>query len=71
MTRAMLSLLRLDVKAAFHYHCLFPLVILAGIYYVFRKPLRSRFHLNNRQEDAVLLILCLIFLGRWGIRTFL
>lgn len=70
MTRALLSFLRLDVKAAFHYHCLFPLVILTGIYYVFRKPLRRRFHLGSRQEDTALLMMGLLFLGRWGIRTF-
>lgn len=71
MTRAIISAVKLDFEAAFQYHCLFPLVILAGGYYVFRDWIRSRWHIGNKQEQISLIIISALFIIRWGIRMFL
>lgn len=65
MTHAIISALKLDFGQAFQYHPLFPVVFLGGIYYVFRRHFRKWFHIGSKQEDIMLLITGLIFLGRW------
>lgn len=65
MTRAIISVLRLNFRQAFQYHPLFPIVLLGGIYYVFRTQFRKWFHIGTKQEDMMLVIAGLIFLGRW------
>ena len=65
MTRAMISVLKLDFRQAFAYHPLFPIVILGGVYYVFRTQFRKWLHIGAKQENVVLLVAGVIFLGRW------
>lgn len=71
MTRAMLSVLRMDFRAALRYHCLFPLVILGGIYYVFREPIRRRLPIGNREEQAAIAAAAVLFMIRWIAVTFI
>lgn len=71
MTRAIISAVKLDFKAAFQYHCLFPLVIMAGGYYVFRDWIRKRWNIGSKQEQAALVIIGTLFVIRWGIHMFL
>lgn len=68
MTRAILAALRLEFRTAFQYHPLFPVVFLVGVYYVFQTQFRNYLHMGNRQEQFLLFLICMIFLGRWGIR---
>lgn len=65
MTRAMISVLKLDFRQAFEYHPLFPIVILGGVYYMFRTQFRKWLHIGAEQENVMLLVAGLIFLGRW------
>ena len=65
MTHAIISALKLDFGQAFQYHPLFPIVFWGGIYYVLRRHFRKWFHIGSKQEDIMLLITGLIFLGRW------
>ena len=65
MTRAIISVLKLDFRQAYAYHPLFPIVILGGVYYVFRTQFRKWLHIGAKQENVVLLVAGLIFLGRW------
>ena len=65
MTRAIISVLKLDFRQAFAYHPLFPIVILGGVYYVFRIQFQKWFHIGAKQENVMLLVAGLIFLGRW------
>lgn len=65
MTRAMISVLKLDFRQAFTYHPLFPIVILGGVYYIFRTQFRKWFHIGTKQKNMMLLVAGMIFLGRW------
>ena len=65
MTRAIISVLKLDFRQAFEYHPLFPIVILGGVYYIFRTQFRKWFHIGTKQENMMLLVAGMIFLGRW------
>lgn len=65
MTRAVISVLKLNFRQAFQYHPLFPIVLLGGLYYVFRSQFRKWLHIGSRQEDIMLTIAGLIFLIRW------
>ena len=65
MTRAIISVLKLDFRQAFAYHPLFPIVILGGVYYIFRTQFRKWFHIGTKQENMMLLVAGMIFLGRW------
>ena len=64
MTRAIISVLKLDFRQAFAYHPLFPIVILGGVYYIFRTQFRKWFHIGTKQENMMLLVAGMIFLGR-------
>ena len=65
MTRAMISVLKLDFRQAFTYHPLFLIVIMGGVYYMFRTQFRKWLHIGSKQENVMLLVTGLIFLGRW------
>lgn len=71
MTRAIISAIKLDFKAAFQYHCLFPLIILVGGYYVFRDWIQKHWRIGSRQEQTALIIISALLIIRWGIRMFL
>lgn len=61
MTRAILSFLRLDIRGAFQYHNLFPLVILSVIYFLFREKL----YIGKRAEMILLIVFLFLFILRW------
>lgn len=66
MTRALLSLLHLDITAAFYYHPLFPAVLLTALY-----PVAEHFgvlRLSNSVKRKLLAILCLLFFITYIIR---
>jgi len=72
MTRALLSLLRLDFAAAFHYHPLFPLVIFWFLYgirlYFYRKiPLTD---IQKKRNLILLSLTCVLFFVVYFIRLF-
>ncbi len=64
MTRAYLSLLKLDFAKAFEYQSLFPIPILAVIYFLFRKKLAF----SKTTENILLYTVIGVFLLRWIIR---
>lgn len=61
MTRAYLSLLKLDFKAALHYHCLFPIPIFWVGYQIIRKHIEP----NSRFENILLILSVFLFIIRW------
>ncbi len=61
MTRAYKALLQLDFVAAFEYHLLFPLPILAVIYQFFNK----KFNIGRKNELIALFVILLLFFVRW------
>lgn len=61
MTRAYKSLLLLNIQAAFEYHPLFPLPLLAVIYQLFHKKV----NIGKKNEGIVLIIILILFLVRW------
>ena len=67
MTRALLALLRLDIKSAFGYHHLFPVPLLLLVYI----PLRKRIGLSTRTEAVALAVILALFAVRWLILLFL
>lgn len=62
MTRAMLALLRFDMKAAFELHCLFPLPIFWASYYL----IHSKIRFSRQAEEIFLLVSAALFMIRWG-----
>ena len=64
MTRAIVSAIKLDFKAAFQYHALFPIVILGGFYYVFREYL----YMGKKKEKIAVISAAALFLIRWLLR---
>ena len=64
MSRAMLSLLRLDVNAAFHYHPLFALPFVAAILFF----LRDR--IPRKVLRAIFIVMVAVFIAVWLIRMF-
>ena len=56
MTRALVSLLSLDIKKSFYYHALWPFVVFGiPIYFIFRDKLK-------KYMDIILIIIGIIFL---------
>lgn len=66
MTRAMRSLLSLNIKAAYEYHCLFPIPIFWCLYYLFRR----RLYPGKRAEAILLAISAFLFIARWWLILF-
>ena len=62
MSRAWLSLLRLDVAAAFSYHPLFWLPVPAALIWAFHKRLPEKVY------RALLIVFCVLFLAVYAVR---
>lgn len=67
MTRAYLALLRLDIHAAFEYHCLFPIPALWAGYQTVLRRIRP---LPARVEGCLLILSAALFLLRWTLILF-
>ena len=68
MTRAFLSLLRLDISKAFYYHLLWPVALLLLIFYILIE--RKIIRINKRTIYIVLYIICAINLIYYFYRLF-
>lgn len=66
MTRAVLSLLTLDFKAAFYYHPLFPLAFILIAVFIFHELGK----IGRKTYDISIYIICTLFLGVWILRFF-
>ena len=66
MTRALLSLLHLDFKAAFYYHPLFPAVLLTALYIVAEHF--GVLRLSDPAKKKLIAVLCSLFLITYVIR---
>lgn len=67
MTHAYRALLRLDFRAAFEYHCLFPIPALWAGYELILRRFRR---LPARVEGCLLVISAALFLLRWALILF-
>ncbi len=61
MTRACKALLRLDLRSAVEYHCLFPVALFWGGYFFLKRFFRFR----KKTENVLFLVSMLLFLIRW------
>lgn len=61
MTRAVLSVVRLDFKMALIYHSLFWVPIVCAVYYVFREKL----YIGKKNEMIAIFVFLFMFLFRW------
>lgn len=70
VTRAVLSVLRLDLKAAFQYNPVFPLIILLFLYGIHRQVFRERWkgRWNERLEIVIICVGIAIIIGTYGYR---
>lgn len=71
MTRAFLSALRLDFKAAFSYHPLFLLFMFETAYVVCRRFIRRFINVPDKLELVVGIISLILLLIVWIIRQFI
>ena len=71
MTRALLSALRLDFVSAFNYHPLFWLFGPIVLYFLFYEEIRTRFHINEKLENAVMIGSMMLLLIVWVLRQFI
>lgn len=68
MTRALLSVAKLDLKAAFYYHPLFFIVILAAIYIALK--LSGKIKISKKTENSLIMAVCILFIAVYFIRLF-
>ncbi|MBQ2282948.1 MAG: DUF2752 domain-containing protein [Agathobacter sp.] len=68
MTRAFLSLLRLDIKSAFFYHPLFPMVILVAVLWLLERLKIKTFSEKFKKWGLALVII--LFFGTYFIRLY-
>lgn len=67
MTRALISAARLDFKAAFYYHPLFFVVIIAAVYMLLK--LTGRVSVSKKAENNLLKAICILFITVYIIRV--
>ncbi len=67
MTRACKALLRLDIRAAFQYHSLFPIAIFWAVYMLFSRRIR----IKKWTETILMLLSAGLFIIRWILILFL
>lgn len=63
MTRAILAAIKMNFQEAFQYHNLFPIVILATIYLMFREKIS----IGKKNEEIAMGFFLIIFILRWCI----
>lgn len=66
MTRALISAVRLDFKEAFHYHPLFPIVIVWAVYMLLKHM--GKIKVSKKTENRLLLAVCILFITVYIIR---
>ena len=66
MTRAFLSLLHFDIRMAFYYHPLFPIVILTGCYFIVEKL--GIYQMSDKMKKIFLSIIVFLFVMTYFIR---
>lgn len=69
MSRAFLCLLRFDIRGAFHYHPLFPIVIIVGIYLVCKWL--GIYSMSEKAQTVWLVILAIIFFATYFFRMYM
>lgn len=67
MTRALIAAARLDFKAAFYYHPLFLVVIIAAVYMLLK--LTGRVSVSKKAENNLLKAICILFITVYIIRV--
>lgn len=67
MTRALIAAARLDFKAAFYYHPLFFVVIIAAVYMLLK--LTGRVSVSKKAENNLLKAICILFITVYIIRV--
>lgn len=64
MTRAFISLAKLDIRAAFYYHPLFILPVLLAVLFLFKNRFAAKVYKSNRFWLAILFIVLSVYLYR-------
>lgn len=67
MTRALMAAARLDFKAAFYYHPLFFVVIIAAVYMLLK--LTGRISISKKAENNLIKGICILFIIVYIIRV--
>lgn len=67
MTRALIAAARLDFKAAFYYHPLFFVIIIAAVYMLLK--LTGRVSVSKKAENNLLKAICILFITVYIIRV--
>lgn len=67
MTRALIAAVRFDFKAAFYYHPLFFVVIIAAVYMLLK--LTGRVAVSKKAENNLLKAICILFITVYIIRV--
>ena len=70
LTRACLSALKFDFRAAFEYHPLFPLFGAWMVYFIFYEPINEKIKLGSKLTVVFAAATVLAFIAVWLIRTF-
>ena len=68
MTRAFIALIQFDITASFHYHPLYPIVIVVVIYLILKKL--DIFTFSKKTENILLYVICTLFFVVYFIRLF-
>ena len=71
LTRACLSALRFDFKAAFEYHPLFPLFGAWMVYFILYEPINRKIKVNTRFIMIAAVVTSVAFIVVWIARTFI
>lgn len=70
MTRAFLSLMRLDFKKAFEYHPLSLIVFIELVYFIFRDFIPKRYKISEKLENTILFSTAILMIAVWLYRLF-
>lgn len=68
MTRALLKAAMLDFRAAFYYHPLFFVVVIAAIYMILKHT--GKIKISKKTENKLLAVICTLFIIVYIIRAF-
>ena len=70
LTRACLSALKFDFRAAFEYHPLCPLFGACMVYFIFYEPINRKIKLGSKLTVFFAIATAVVFIAVWLIRTF-
>ena len=68
MTRAIISFFKFDFKKAFGYHCLFPVVVVGGGYYVLHFLFPEKVNIDRKAEQICLLVFFIMLITVWAVK---